>query len=302
MKKPLLIAGLALSICSLNAQNSIVYENGDETVSQLHYYSSSTVRHPNPAPTADNQAYPYSTYDFDSINLVEQVKKFDQYDTNSVTKKFDPDVFISTGLVIPGSGEWGNFDFNTYPVMTMDVYAPDTINVMMEVMDKTDSKNTVLLIRKIQKYAVKNVWQTLVFDFSSIAKGTFPVKNEFQIHFSYGHPQNISLYFDNIIGWTSTAVIASVAGADAELAQSIYASPNPATGLTTINYSLKNSDNVTLKVYDMLGQLVQSSDLGQRAAGSNEFRLDVSNFNSGIYNYSLNVGNNVYTKKMMVVK
>lgn len=78
--------------------------------------------------------------------------------------------------------------------------------------------------------------------------------------------------------------------------------PNPATaGNTLINYGLaNNADNVSLEIYDISGQLVQSVNQGQQAAGQHTIDLNTSNLSAGVYFYTLNVDGVKVTKKMVI--
>lgn len=77
--------------------------------------------------------------------------------------------------------------------------------------------------------------------------------------------------------------------------------PNPANDGTTIKYSLAgNGNNVTLEVYDVTGQLIESIDQGSRAAGQHTIDLNTMNYAAGVYFYTLNVDGVKVTKKMVI--
>ncbi len=85
-----------------------------------------------------------------------------------------------------------------------------------------------------------------------------------------------------------------------ELAQNY---PNPFNPTTTITYSLPNSAAVTLDVYNLLGVKVASLvSANVQQAGVHTLTFDASELNSGIYVYQLQAGNNVMSKKMMLIK
>jgi len=84
-----------------------------------------------------------------------------------------------------------------------------------------------------------------------------------------------------------------------ELAQNY---PNPFNPTTVINFSIPSSDNVTLKVYDMLGREVATLLNETKAAGSYAVSFDASQLSSGTYVYTLTAGNFVSSKKMMLIK
>lgn len=78
--------------------------------------------------------------------------------------------------------------------------------------------------------------------------------------------------------------------------------PNPFNPVTYIKVNLPKDDYVTLKVYDILGNEIQTLVDGHFKAGIYNVDFDGSNLASGIYLYTLKAGNFVDTKKMIMVK
>ena len=85
--------------------------------------------------------------------------------------------------------------------------------------------------------------------------------------------------------------------------------PNPFNPITTIKYSIPNvistegrNLNVTLKVYDVLGNEVATLVNEFRNAGSYEVNFNASSLSSGIYFYQLQVGSFIQSKKMILIK
>ena len=78
--------------------------------------------------------------------------------------------------------------------------------------------------------------------------------------------------------------------------------PNPFNPSTLIKYQLPVSDNVTLKVYDVLGNEITTLVNEFKPAGSYSISFDASKLSSGIYFYRLQAGNYVETKKMLLLK
>jgi hypothetical protein len=79
--------------------------------------------------------------------------------------------------------------------------------------------------------------------------------------------------------------------------------PNPFNPSTNIQYTLNSSGLTSLKVYNVLGQLVKSvvNDVFQNA-GAYKVTVDMSNLPSGLYVYILEQGNNRLAQKMMLLK
>ena len=78
--------------------------------------------------------------------------------------------------------------------------------------------------------------------------------------------------------------------------------PNPFNPTTTINFSLPESGNVTLKVYDALGKEVATLIDGYMTAQSYQVEFDASSLASGVYFYTLNTDNFTQTMKMILMK
>ena len=78
--------------------------------------------------------------------------------------------------------------------------------------------------------------------------------------------------------------------------------PNPFNPSTTIVYSLPKDDNVQLKIYDVLGNLVSTLINGPVKAGKHEVKFDGKDLSSGIYFYSLKASNFKQTYKMVLIK
>ncbi|MBK9333480.1 MAG: T9SS type A sorting domain-containing protein [Ignavibacteria bacterium] len=79
--------------------------------------------------------------------------------------------------------------------------------------------------------------------------------------------------------------------------------PNPFNPETVINYDLRVTSNMKLKVFDVLGNEVVELANEKHNAGSYSVKFDGSGFASGIYFYSL-ITNGVIidTKRMILLK
>ena len=78
--------------------------------------------------------------------------------------------------------------------------------------------------------------------------------------------------------------------------------PNPFNPTTTIKYAINKRASINLYVYNILGQKVMDLVNEQQEAGTYEVKFDASSLSSGIYFYSLSNGQNLLTKKMMILK
>lgn len=78
--------------------------------------------------------------------------------------------------------------------------------------------------------------------------------------------------------------------------------PNPFNPSTIINYQLPESGNVTLKIYDVLGNEVASLVNEFKESGVHSVSFNASEFASGVYVYKLQAGDFISAKKMLLTK
>ncbi len=78
--------------------------------------------------------------------------------------------------------------------------------------------------------------------------------------------------------------------------------PNPFNPSTTIRYSLPNANFVTLKIFNLLGQEIQTLVSEKQAAGQYSVIFDAKNLASGIYFYRLRAGEVVQTRKAVLMR
>lgn len=78
--------------------------------------------------------------------------------------------------------------------------------------------------------------------------------------------------------------------------------PNPFNPGTLIKYQLPANSQVTIKVYNILGDEVATIVNEEKPAGSYEIKFDASQLSSGVYFYKLQAGSFVETKKMILLK
>jgi aminopeptidase N len=78
--------------------------------------------------------------------------------------------------------------------------------------------------------------------------------------------------------------------------------PNPFNPVTKISFDIPEKNNVTVKIYDVLGRLVKVLLNETKDAGSYSVTFDGTNLPSGIYYYEIRAGSYTDTKKMVLVK
>lgn len=78
--------------------------------------------------------------------------------------------------------------------------------------------------------------------------------------------------------------------------------PNPFNQTTVISYSLPESRDVRLEIYDIMGREISTMVYGRQPAGNNFVTWDASDRPSGIYFYKLISGDLALSKKMILLK
>ncbi len=78
--------------------------------------------------------------------------------------------------------------------------------------------------------------------------------------------------------------------------------PNPFNPITTISFLIPHESQVTLKVYNTVGEKVVTLVDNFLSAGKHSIDWDASVFSSGLYFYRMQAGEFVETKKLLLVK
>lgn len=79
--------------------------------------------------------------------------------------------------------------------------------------------------------------------------------------------------------------------------------PNPFNPATQISYQLNTRAEVTLNVYSLTGQKIQTLVDGElKPSGSHTVSFDAGNLASGVYLYRLRAGDQSFTRKMTLLK
>lgn|GEM_PF-4763143 len=167
-------------------------------------------------------------------------------------------------------------------------------------------------------FSLYEIWRKVgTGDWTEIGTSTTNQYNEFD----YFYNGTVALYYkvrakdtDNNYSFFSDVVngngtIAPKAGGEKEIEEKFIAEyslssnyPNPFNPSTTINYQIPNNNYVTLKVYDMLGNVVKTLIDGYKTQGNYSINFNASSLSNGIYFYQLKAGSFISTKKMLLLK
>jgi len=75
--------------------------------------------------------------------------------------------------------------------------------------------------------------------------------------------------------------------------------PNPADDIASIKLNIKEEGDVTIDIYNVAGTLVNSNNYGSMN-GTQNFQLNSSNYEAGVYFVNVTVNGSVISKKMIV--
>ncbi len=78
--------------------------------------------------------------------------------------------------------------------------------------------------------------------------------------------------------------------------------PNPFNPSTKIKYSVAQASNVVIKIYDVLGNEIETLVNADKQAGTYELTWQAKNIPSGIYFYQMNAGSYTSIQKMILLK
>jgi hypothetical protein len=78
--------------------------------------------------------------------------------------------------------------------------------------------------------------------------------------------------------------------------------PNPFNPTTTIEFDLPKTNEVTLKIFNVLGEGVATLVSDRLSAGSYSYELDASQLASGVYMYRLQAEDHIETRKMILLR
>jgi hypothetical protein len=78
--------------------------------------------------------------------------------------------------------------------------------------------------------------------------------------------------------------------------------PNPFNADSRINFEIPAAANVSFTITDITGKIVETIQMGNLNAGSHILELNASNYNSGVYFYTITVGQNQLTNRMVIQK
>lgn len=118
-------------------------------------------------------------------------------------------------------------------------------------------------------------------------------------YYSFGNYKLVPRTNSDFIGLSTDVKEEALAADNFALAQNY---PNPFNPTTVIQFSIPKRADVSLKVFNILGQEVVSLIDKEMDRGIHRINFDATNLSTGIYFYRLQAGNFIETKKMLLIK
>ena len=119
------------------------------------------------------------------------------------------------------------------------------------------------------------------------------------LYYSFSNYKLIPRKNDDFVNYATDVKVENVLPKEYSISQNY---PNPFNPSTTISYALPNSEMVTIRVYNLLGQVVRTLVNQNQSAGTHTISFKADDLTSGIYFYSIQAGSFNQVKKMMLLK
>ncbi|UCH66823.1 MAG: T9SS type A sorting domain-containing protein, partial [Ignavibacterium sp.] len=154
---------------------------------------------------------------------------------------------------------------------------------------------------EVQRSTAENVWEKIAF---IAGNGTTTEERNYSFidnnlavgQYSYRLKQ---IDFDGTSELSDVVNVEVINPAQYALSQNY---PNPFNPSTTINFTLPEASNVTLKIFNTLGEEVSVLVNRVMEAGTHNVNFDASQLQSGIYFYRLEAGTFNQVRKMTLLK
>jgi len=78
--------------------------------------------------------------------------------------------------------------------------------------------------------------------------------------------------------------------------------PNPFSTETNIQFTLENTSQVKVEIFDIRGVLIEEIASGKYSTGTHTIIWNASDLPAGYYYYTLQTGSNIYSKKALIIR
>lgn len=98
--------------------------------------------------------------------------------------------------------------------------------------------------------------------------------------------------------WYADSQLVSVENAIAAASMTVF--PNPSQGDVKVRYSLNSAENVAISLFNVMGEVVQTIEEGDKMTGDHEAAIDTDGLSKGVYFIKLRAGDAFLTKKLIL--
>ncbi|MCZ7609348.1 MAG: T9SS type A sorting domain-containing protein [Ignavibacterium sp.] len=196
-----------------------------------------------------------------------------------------PDPYIFNGCIVPVELVSFSANQSNQKISLQWITATETNNMGFEI-EKSNDKNNWLKIGFVEGKGTTTEKQNYSFIDQNISNGVI-------------HYRLKQIDYDGTFEYSPVISVETAAPKDYYLLQNY---PNPFNPSTTIKYSLKDDGKVSLKIFNSLGEEVRTLVNEIKPAGNYEVEFNASELPSGIYIYSIQAGEFISSKKMILLK
>lgn len=213
---------------------------------------------------------------------------------------------------IPFSLDWYKYDLDADSGDTWTVEPEDTTSPgahpRMEALVKNKYPSIVFgnptILMEIEYYEL-NCGDTVINEYSWKINTETLASNFGLILNRYEEPGDLNQFLRGCIIDDDTFGIITNVEEDIKILEEFYISqnyPNPFNPSTSIKYAIGSRQNVSIVIYDVLGNEVAVLVNEEKPAGEYEIRFNASTLVSGIYVYRLKTNGKIISKKMILLK
>jgi len=126
--------------------------------------------------------------------------------------------------------------------------------------------------------------------------GVYSMDGEMEVGVVFEYDGASGIEFSEANAGMEAATVAGIV--EGALSSTVNVFPNPTNGVTNVEFNTKEAGMATVEVYNLIGERVVFSTLGNLPAGLNRANLDLSGVEAGIYLVNLNAGGETTTMRV----
>ncbi|MFC2101998.1 T9SS type A sorting domain-containing protein [Bacteroidota bacterium] len=136
--------------------------------------------------------------------------------------------------------------------------------------------------------------------FADVSGSNYTCTIPFAYQAMTGVDPDLPVQFWYIPDFEKSYVVTGIDPASGPLASGIQNYPNPCSDITNININLLQASDVSITLYNTLGQKVREYNFGMLSNGPHKLTLELKSLDRGAYFYTMVAGRSNYSGKMLV--